>query len=46
MFWEQFETMIHEYIHFIEHPTFRRLADSLSDERKSVLVEGGTSFLV
>lgn len=45
MFWEQFETMIHEYIHFIEHPTYRRLANSLSAERRSVLIEGGTSFL-
>ena len=45
MFWDQFETVLHEYIHFIEHPAYRRFVNSLSPERRSVLVEGGTSLL-
>lgn len=44
MFWEQFQTLIHEYLHSVTHPNYTRVAGLLGADRRSVLIEGGTSL--
>lgn len=44
--WEQFQTMIHEYIHTLAHSRFRSYADGVADDAKShALREGMTDYL-
>jgi hypothetical protein len=44
MLWENFQTMIHEYLHTITHPGYEQLAHSLGGTKQSILIEGGTSL--
>ncbi|HEX8114063.1 MAG TPA: DUF4157 domain-containing protein [Kofleriaceae bacterium] len=43
-FWENFQTVIHEYLHSITHPNYTRVAESMGQVQKGVLIEGGTSL--
>jgi hypothetical protein len=43
-FWSMFQTMIHEYLHKITHPTFSTAARRLGRQREQVFTEGGTSY--
>jgi len=44
VFWENFQTLIHEYLHTITHPDYSRKARSLGGFKQSILIEGGTSL--
>ena len=43
--WDMFQTIIHEYLHTVTHPSYETVAEGIGGNQQSILIEGVTSLM-